>query len=78
MSKNLFVSIITIFFNEETFILEAIESVFAQNYHQWELILVDDGSTDGSTQIARQYAENHPGKVRYFDHYNRHLYFLII
>ena len=62
------VSGIIIFLNEERFIREAIESVFAQTYKNWELLLVDDGSTDGSTQIALRYAEQYPGKVRYLEH----------
>jgi len=57
-----------IFLDEEKFIREAIESVFPQTYDNWELLLVDDGSTAGSTDIARRYAEQHPGKVRYLDH----------
>lgn len=57
-----------IFLNAESFIEEAIESVFAQTYPHWELLLVDDGSTDRSTKIARQYAERYPEKARYLDH----------
>lgn len=68
MSTNPLVSVITIFLNEEKFIQEAIESVFAQTYDNWELLLVDDGSIDASTEIARRYAEQHPGKVRYLKH----------
>ncbi len=68
MSSNSLVSVIIIFLNAERFIQEAIESVFAQTYQNWELLLVDDGSTDGSTGIARWYAEAHPGKVRYLEH----------
>jgi glycosyltransferase involved in cell wall biosynthesis len=68
VSNNPLVSIIVIFFNAERFIEEAIESVFTQSYHNWELILVDDGSTDGSTQIALQYVKQHSGKVRYVQH----------
>ena len=34
----------------------------------WELMLVDDGSADGSTDIALQYANQYPKKVRYFEH----------
>ncbi|MEA5567040.1 glycosyltransferase [Anabaena sp. UHCC 0399] len=61
-------SIITIFLNAELFIQEAIESVFAQTYKNWELLLVDDGSTDGSTVIAHEYAKKYPEKVRYLEH----------
>lgn len=67
LSKPL-VSGITIFLNEEKFIKDAVESVFAQTYDEWELLLVDDGSTDGSTAIALQYAKQYPGKVRYLEH----------
>ena len=59
---------IIIFFNAEKFFEESIESVFAQTYKNWELLLVDDGSTDGSTAIALRYAEQHPEKVRYMEH----------
>ncbi len=62
------VSVIMIFLNAERFIQEAIESVLAQTYDSWELLLVDDGSTDESTNVALRYAERYPGKVSYFDH----------
>ena len=64
------VSVIMIFFNAEKFILEAIESVFAQTYNDWELLLVDDGSNDSSTAIAREWAQRYPQKVRYLEHDN--------
>lgn len=62
------VSIVLIFLNEERFLQEAIDSVFAQSYDHWELLLVDDGSIDHSTTIARQYAQQYPEKVRYLEH----------
>jgi glycosyltransferase involved in cell wall biosynthesis len=62
------VSIVIIFLNAGKFIQEAIESVFAQTYQEWELLLVDDGSTDGSTAIARQYADQHAERVCYLEH----------
>src|ERR1041384_4760324 len=65
------VSVIIIFLNEERFIREAIESVFSQTYGNWELLLVDDGSMDGSTKIARDYAEQHSERARYLEH-DRH------
>jgi glycosyltransferase involved in cell wall biosynthesis len=54
--------------NEEKFIRQAVESVFAQTYDQWELLLVDDGSSDRSTGIARGYAMQHPDRVHYLEH----------
>ncbi len=56
------VSVIMPFLNGEKFIEEAIESVFAQTYRNWELLPVDDGSTDASSQIARRFARDHPEK----------------
>lgn len=68
MSSNPLVSVITIFLNAEKFIQEAVESVFGQTYNNWELLLVDDGSTDKSTEIALNYARRYPDKVRYLEH----------
>ena len=62
------VSAIIIFLNGEPYIDEAIASVFAQTYDAWELLLIDDGSTDGSTSSARGWAARHPERVRYFEH----------
>jgi glycosyltransferase involved in cell wall biosynthesis len=62
------VSAIMIFLNGEAFLAEAIDSVLAQQGVEWELILVDDGSGPAATAIARAYADNHPGKVRYIEH----------
>jgi glycosyltransferase involved in cell wall biosynthesis len=62
------VSAIIIFFNEGPFLEEAIASVFEQTYPHWELLLVNDGSTDRSCEIARQYAAQYPEKVRYLEH----------
>jgi glycosyltransferase involved in cell wall biosynthesis len=42
--------------------------VFAQTYDNWDLFLVDDGSTDSSTAIAQRYAARRPGKVHYLEH----------
>ncbi|MBJ6984217.1 glycosyltransferase family A protein [Luteimonas sp. MC1750] len=41
------------FHNAEPFLLDAIRSVFAQTHEDWELILMDDGSTDRSLDVAR-------------------------
>src|SRR5262245_48750717 len=64
------VSVLTVFLNAERFLQEAIESVLAQTYGDWELLLVDDGSTDGGSGLARSYAERYPHKVVYLNHGN--------
>ncbi len=68
MTTKPLVSVVNIFFNAEKYFAEAIESVIAQTYDNWELLLVDDGSTDKSTEIALLYAEKYPGKIRYLQH----------
>jgi glycosyltransferase involved in cell wall biosynthesis len=62
------VSVIIIFLNAAKFLEEAIDSVFAQTHDNWELLLVDDGSTDTSSAIARRYVTREPVKVRYLEH----------
>ena len=64
------VSVVINFLDEARFLQEAVDSVFAQTHADWELLLVDDGSTDGSVRIARLAAEQHPGRVRYLEHPN--------
>ena len=50
------VSIIMAVYNRENFLEEAISSILRQNYSNFELIIVDDGSTDNSLNIARKFA----------------------
>ena len=49
------VSIIVPVYNVEKYLKKAVESVINQTYPDWELILVDDGSTDSCPEICRQY-----------------------
>lgn len=51
------VSIIMPLYNAETYVASAIESVLAQRYKCWELIIVDDCSTDRSVSIVEQYLD---------------------
>lgn len=64
------VSCIIIYLNGERFLPEAIESVLAQNYDNWELFLVNDGSSDSSAEISQAYQSKHPDKVHYLEHEN--------
>ena len=58
MHTNIKFSIICPFFNTEKFLGQAIESVIFQDYDNWELILINDGSTDESLKIASKFANN--------------------
>lgn len=55
-------------FDAARFIEEAIESVLAQTLEAWELLLIDDGSTDASPAIARAYARRFSERIRYLEH----------
>lgn len=62
------VSIITPFLNAAPYFEEAIQSVLAQTFNGWELLLVDDGSTDESPSVALKYAAAYPERIRYLAH----------
>jgi glycosyltransferase involved in cell wall biosynthesis len=71
MSDFPIVSVVMIFLDEERFIREAIESVINQKYSHWELLLVDDGSSDSSKKIAREFASQRPEQIYYLTHPGR-------
>ena len=49
------ISIVTPAFNRAAYIGETIESVLQQSYQNWEMIIVDDGSTDGTAAVVQRY-----------------------
>lgn len=59
-SESPLVSIIMPVYNSQQFLEESIRSVLAQAYTNWELLVVDNGSTDNSREIAREFAEADP------------------
>src|SRR5262245_34030233 len=65
------ISVVIIFLDPGAFLEEAIESVRQQTFRNWELLLVDDGSSDGSSMVARHAAETEPHRVRYLEHPQR-------
>ncbi len=62
MDKNHLVSIIVPVFCAAPYIEETIQSVLEQFYTDWELLLVDDHSTDQSVEICEQVAKAHPDR----------------
>jgi glycosyltransferase involved in cell wall biosynthesis len=68
MARSPRVSVVLIGYNDARFLQAAIDSVLAQRFTDWELILVDDGSTDDSPAIARQACAQHPQQIRYLEH----------
>ena len=63
-------SIITPVYNAEKYLKECVQSVIAQTYGDWELILVDDGSTDGSGAICDEFQIQCPEKIKVIHHTN--------
>jgi glycosyltransferase involved in cell wall biosynthesis len=68
MSERPLVSVVMPFLNAEKFVQESIESVLSQTLQKWELLMVDDGSSDGSSEIARRYVERHRERMAYLEH----------
>ena len=62
------VSIVTCFLNLEKYLHDCIVSVLAQTFTNWELILIDDGSTDKSRDIAFEFSKKYPDKIIYLEH----------
>ncbi len=63
------ISIITASYNYAQYIEEAINSVIAQTYDNWELIIVDDGSSDNSVEIIKKFCQK-DNRIKFFQHEN--------
>lgn len=61
------ISIIIPCYNSETFVGRALDSVLKQTYKDWEIILVNNNSTDGTQAVLDAFQAKYPEKVRVFD-----------
>lgn len=59
-------SVIITSYNSEDYVERAIRSVLAQTFLDYELILVDNGSIDGTPDILAEYQRSDPGRIRFF------------
>ena len=57
--NNKMISVIVPVYNSDAYLCECINSVIGQHYHDWEIILVDDHSTDSSFQICKDFSTNY-------------------
>jgi glycosyltransferase involved in cell wall biosynthesis len=64
MTSEPFITVVTPFYNTADYLAECIESVLHQTCQNWEYILVNNCSTDGSAEIAERYASHFPDKIR--------------
>ena len=64
------VSVIVPFYNVESYIGKCLESLVHQTLREMEIILVNDGSKDGSAEIAKQYVKEYPNQIKYVEKEN--------
>ncbi len=57
-------SVLIPLYNAEKYIAECIDSVLAQDFDDYEIVIVDDGSTDNGGKITDRYQEKHPQTIR--------------
>lgn len=62
------VSVIVPLYNGAEFLDETLDSVLAQTFRDFELVIVDDGSSDGAFELAKQWAQRHPEIIRVLTH----------
>ena len=60
------VSVVTPLYNNAEYLTECIESILSQTYQNWDYVIVNNCSTDGSADIAHSYADRHP-RIRVHD-----------
>ena len=67
-TENVRIAILMATYNGEKFLREQIDSLFTQTYQDWHLYVHDDGSTDSTISIVKEYIDNHPGRITLMDY----------
>ena len=70
MKDDLFISVMICCYNSEQYLMETIDSVIDQTYANWEIVIVNDGSTDSTEDIIFDYIEQGI-PISYFKQENR-------
>lgn len=65
------ISVIIPAYNAERYLEKSLESVLNQTYKDFEIIIVNDGSTDATDRIARNFVAEYPDVIQYFQQSNR-------
>lgn len=63
VSENIDIQILLATYNGEKYIAELLNSLLSQSYREWGLLVYDDGSSDGTLDIVKEYQEIHPNKI---------------
>lgn len=61
--ENKKISVIMGIYNCEKTFAEALECIITQTYENWEIIMCDDGSSDGTVKVAKEYIEKYPDRI---------------
>lgn len=64
--ENQLISVIVPIYNVENYLRQCLDSILEQTFHNLEIILVNDGSTDGSGQICQEYLKK-DSRITYFE-----------
>jgi len=73
MNKMPKVTVLIPAYNAAHFLPTSIESALGQTYQDFEILVIDDGSTDNTREVVAVYVDKHPGKVRYIFQENKGL-----